>query len=144
MAVESAQHHIRPESARKVWIFNDYEKDHVEEFRGEKWVIPANGKILKPVLEANKFLSQAIPPSIKRADGSYLRPPKALRLVELTEEERERLEGVNKESQKTALQEQNVKVSLTCMKCGFLSKDPNGLDAHVKAKHPELEPFKKE
>ena len=129
---------VRAASARMVKVENIGGTDYVEEFRGDIWTVPANGHIVRPVLEANRFVGQFKKPLAKvRGQWVTIERDKPLRLVELTPEERNNLEGITPDQQKEAEKEEDKKMGLKCMKCGFVASSSKGLKVHVNAIHPE-------
>ena len=137
---------IQPDSAvargdtnRKVWVINSYHEAYEEEFRGKAYVIPPNGekKVLMPFLAANRFLGQVTPIPEQLPNGNFKSPPKALQIVELTEEEKlsgDQVKGPDPEEQ----------VSLKCMLCGTQAISEKGLKIHMTKIHPHAEPVKDE
>jgi len=129
---------VRAPSARMVKIVNHGNQDYVEEFRGDIWTIPANGYVVRPVMEANRFVGQFKRP-LKKVNGQWVHVPgpKPLEMTELTPKDREKIEGITDEDQKVAEKKAEEKMGLSCMKCGFVANSSKGLKVHVSAIHPE-------
>lgn len=96
---------------RKVWVLNRHHQDYVELFRGEEIRVPANDKkeILMPWLAAERFLGQPKAAAVKLPNGTFDNPPKALWIVELTDEERAKLEGKTTKQLETEVKSLEIK-----------------------------------
>lgn len=140
MPAESAQYAPRPDSARKVKITNNGDLPHKETYRGVEYVIPPKGFITMGAIEGNRFISQWYPLKKVLSNGTVVSQGKPLSISELTSEERAKIEGITEEQHKQGIKLQDVRASLTCMKCGFVGQTPNGLKSHMTMKHPEMEP----
>lgn len=130
---------VRAAAQRQVKIENRSDQDYTEEFRGDLWTVPAQGYIVKPILEANRFIGQFKRP-LKMKNGRWepIERDKPLRIVELNGKEREKVEGVTEQEHKASEEAENSKMANTCMKCGFSATSSKGLKVHVNALHPEL------
>lgn len=142
--IEPAGERVRANTNRKVWVINNWTKPHVEEFRGEKITIPPNGekKVLMPFLKARRFLGQTWPLFDPLPDGSYREgeAPKMLKVVELTHEDRLRLEGITPEEAKKIALEEEKALRLRCSYCGFQAVSDKGLKIHMSKNHEGVEP----
>ncbi len=99
--------------SRKVWVLNSHTEDYVEEFRGDKVRVPANNEkaLIMPYLEARRFLGQPKAPAEVGVDGKFITGPKALRTVELTDEEFSDFEGKSSKELEKIAKEDNRKAS---------------------------------
>lgn len=133
-------------SSRKVWVVNQHTETYSEEFRGRRIDIPANSRkeVLMPLLEAERFLGQPKAPGRQRPDGSWETPPKALKIVELTEDEIKKIEGKTSVDLKKELKEEEKSAKHSCAICGGEMKTPAALKRHITMNHPEFEPVKEE
>jgi hypothetical protein len=128
------------DASRKVWVLNRYSEDYRETWKGREIVVKANGEkeLLMPVLEANRFLgrpSVVVTQNDLRPDGSFPVIPKALYIVELTKEERMKIEGKS---------EPEVQKLNMCSVCGDSFPTEKGLGLHVRRKHSDLTAVKDE
>lgn len=128
---------VRSNLNRQVFVENIMNEEYAEEFKGDVIVVPPSGKIVMPVMEANKFVGQFKAPLKKDHSGQWKRVqgPKPLRVVEMTAEDREALEGVTPAQQKAAEKAEEDKARLKCMKCGFVAQTDKGLKIHATAIH---------
>ena len=125
-------------SNRRVWVINHDKEEYVEKFKATTYRIPPNGekKVLLPFLTARKFLAQGKPPAEQNpADRTWLVKPKALQTIELTEEERKKLDGglnLEAEAKKETEAFKNM-----CMICNKKLKTPAVFKAHMAKEHPD-------
>lgn len=133
MAEPVPMNETRGEMNRKVWVVNNHSEPYTEVFRGETITIPPNGakEIQMGYLKAERFLGQPKPPGEQAPDGTWLSTPKALKIVELSDDERG-----HKRSE--------PKPSFSCMLCEFEAQNEAGLKRHMTVKHPDAEPIKKD
>lgn len=129
---------VRSAKNRLVKVENLGETDYHEDFKGVIWTIPARGFVLKPVLEANRFVGQFKAP-LRKENGRWERfdGQKPLRIAELSAKEREEHEGLTDKEHKLAEENENQQMALTCMKCGFHASNDRGLKIHTKMAHKE-------
>jgi hypothetical protein len=149
MANEMAQDIDRSSINRKVWIINTSKYEYTENFRGSPITVPPNGekKTLMTILAAERFKGQPKAPAEYLPNGQ-LAPnspkPKALQIVELTDEEREKIEGKSKEQVAKDVKKEEQAEKSVCSICGGKFKGEMGLKVHLKAMHPEYEPVSSE
>lgn len=126
--------------SRKVCVINMDEKPYEEEFKGEKIVIPANGKreVFMPLWKASKFKSSCAAPPAMDITGELIKGGKVkmIRVVELTEEEREKLGELSPEELAVKQAKANEAKKFACTECGFEAKNAPGLGLHMSSKHP--------
>ena len=133
------------DASRKVYVCNRYHEAYRETWKGREIVVPPNGEkeLLMPVLEANRFLGRptvVVTQNDLRPDGSFPQIPKALYIVELTRDERKKLEGKTDEDLD---KEKNQKLNL-CSVCGDSFPTEKGLGLHVRFKHSDKTAVKDE
>lgn len=98
----------------KVW--NDNVIDHVESFKGKKYIIPSKGFIEMDAEEAILFRGQFFAPKFDKGGIQTVESKKRIR-VETKEDVREKAP-------------QHV-----CMKCGHEAPSAASLNRHIKANH---------
>ena len=137
---ESAQFHVVPKR-RVVWVLNRHpEKAYVEKYRDTEFVIPPNHekKVTMELTMAEKFLSVGTAPQENDNAGKEITMGKPLYWKDLTDDERDALDPLNKKDEKKlAKLEEN-----RCQICGETTPTVKGLTLHVKHKHPDYEPVK--
>lgn len=133
---------------RPVWVVLDFPEAHghyEEEWRGQKYVIPAGGKkqVVMKYLAARRFLQQPTVPAeaLRLPNGKYEAVPKALKIVEMTPEEM-RDNGYN--PKEFVLAEKDPDANLTCMVCGSVAANEKGLKVHMTKMHPGHSPVEDE
>jgi hypothetical protein len=135
---------------RKVWIINTSKYVYSEDFRGDKITVPPFGekKVLLGWLAANRFLGQGKPPARYLPDNITLAPgsppPKALKIVELTSDERLEIEGKTKADVVKEVKKEEEMAKLKCAICGGQFLGQKGLKTHCTKMHPEFEPVSSE
>jgi hypothetical protein len=131
---------VRGADTRKVWVENIMNEPYAEKFHEQIVEVPASGKIMMPFLEAHRFVSQWKAPLKKDVNGMWqqVKGPKPLRVIEMSDEEREKLTGVTPKQVEASEKAADQKVRLTCMKCGFQAVSDKGLKIHASAVHPEM------
>lgn len=141
MSIEQSTQFTKIISSRKVCVVNMHDQDYIEEYKGEKIEIPANGKrsVYMPLWKARKFLASCSAPPAYDITGEVIRGGKVkmLRISELEETEQEKLGELTPEE---ALKKQSIedeKQKLRCGMCGLTAKSDAGLKAHVTKMHPE-------
>jgi len=148
MAVEPQDLQVRSDGNRKVYVVNDHDKPYKEMFRGTMITIPPNGikEYVMPFLTARRFLGQPVTPNKigfnMKPDGSYVEGymPKALRIIEFSDEERAAQDPKAIASAKEA----ERRVALRCTLCGTQTESEKELTNHVSDMHPGAEPVKEE
>ena len=133
------------DASRKVYVCNRYHEAYRETWKGREIVVKANGvkELLMPVLEANRFLGKptvVVTPAEIRPDGSFPMVPKALYILELTKQERMKLEGKTEKE----VEEQAEKKLNMCSVCGDSFPTEKGLGLHVRFKHSDKTAVKDE
>lgn len=136
MAVQPAgDRPVNNEANRPVWVENLWDADYEETYRGEKILVPAKGKILMPNLRANRFLSNVHGNYEILPNGQYRGVPKALRIVELTDEERAEVQG--KSVKEVKVEKEAEAKRLMCVQCEFTTTHETGLKNHITRMHSE-------
>lgn len=132
-----------PVKPRKVWVYNDWHQDYVEDFRGSPITIPAKGRKLMNLLEAERFIGQAKPLAKFLLDGKTLAKdsvlPKMLRLVELNDDELMDVEGKTRKDLAKEDKAEEKALSSACAICGGVFANKDGLKIHVARKHPDYQ-----
>lgn len=127
--------------SRKVCVINMDEKPYVEDFKGEIITIPANGerKVFMPFWKAAKFKSSCIAPPAMDFTGEAIKGGmvKMIRVVELTQAEREKLGELTPDELAAKQAKADAKLGNMCGQCGFQGKNEHGLKIHVANAHPE-------
>lgn len=141
MSLEPVGAQVRANTNRKVYVVNMYSKPHVEDFRGKLITVPPNGEksFLMPYLAAERFIGQMWPYAKPKPNGEY-RPgeaPKALKIIELSDAEKEKIEGKSPEQLKKMREEEEAALRLTCQQCGFHAATETGLKIHISRNHPD-------
>lgn len=146
MATTQPQQFTTDGANRLVWVLNlNPDHDYKEEFRGDKITIPKNqqripkhvndGGNLMQWISARKFLGEPRAPAASTPHGEVINIGKPLRTVELTDEERETIQGPKPKKTK----EEEQAAQNTCPLCveptAFASK--KGLENHYKKAHPD-------
>ncbi len=127
--------------SRKVCVINMDSKPYIEDFKGEIISIPANGerKVFMPFWKASKFKSSCIAPPAHDFTGESIKGGmvKMIRVMELTQEEREKLGELTPEELVAKQAKADAKLGNMCGQCGFQAKNAQGLKIHVSNVHPE-------
>jgi len=147
MAESVSQDFDRSGTSRKVFVENTSKWDYSEEFRGRMIIVPANGKIVMQILEAERFLGRSKPPAQYTVHGDLAPgspPPKALKIVEFTPEEVKKIEGKSLDDVKKEKAEAEKKAAFGCAICPASFGSEKGLRMHVTRVHPEYEPVSSE
>lgn len=133
-------------SNRKVWLVNGWHKPFTQEFRGEQVTVPGKGRILMSFTEANRFKALMnpffCPPDDILPNGDYPegKMPKMLHIQELTEEEREEIEGKNSEDLEKEREKYEKALKRTCPMCEHTFPTAKGLKLHTARMHPDAIP----
>lgn len=142
MSIESSTTFTKILGSRKVCVINLDEKEYTEEFKGEKFNIPPMAKrsVFMPMWKARKFLASCDAPPAYDLTGEFIKGGKVkmLRIVELTEDEREKLGELTPEELTKKQMASDEKRNLTCGSCGFVAKNATGLMLHTSKAHPEV------
>lgn len=127
--------------SRKVCVINMDEKPYVENFKGENITVPPLGKreVFMPYWKAANFKSSCFAPPAFDLTGDAIRGGlvKMIRVVELTDEERERFGEFTPDELAARQAEADRKTGLTCGMCGFNAENESGLRLHTTRTHPE-------
>lgn len=96
-------------------VYNDDDKEYVEEFKGDTIRIPAKGYVTMDFMDGHQFNGQAI--SIRRLDNGLPLTCKRLRVVNDTKAGKVSDSG------------------FICQKCGVKHPSQKDLDGHISAMH---------
>lgn len=110
----------------QVRVYNDNKIDHVENFKGQSFNIPAGGYIEMEREDAVLFRGQFFPPKFNKSGIQEIESMKMIRIQPIVEQA---------EESKLEKKEQSKKTELVCMKCGFEAKSKAGLSAHIRSNH---------
>jgi len=140
-------------SNRMVWILNSHTEAYTEKFRGGVEItVPANDeKIMKHItkggnlcefLAARRFIGQPKAQAQVAVNGRYLSPPKALRTMELTETEINKLEGAAAQEKVKADKMRDKEQRNVCTLCqdGKTFATEKALRMHLMTDHADDEP----
>lgn len=105
-------------AVRKVKVWNDHTKTHVENFKGDEITIPAKGFHVMEEPDAVAFLGQYTP-VVRDGQGRDLKP-KMLRLEVFQGEAAE------------------VKKEIKCQACARVFETGTELDAHIASEHQSV------
>lgn len=134
---------------RPVWVVLDFPErpgePYVEEWRGNKYIIPPDGKkqVVMKYLAARRFLQQPTVPAeaLRLPNGKYEAVPKALKIIEMTPEEMQD-NGYNPKDY--VLADKDAGSSLICALCGSQAANEKGLKVHMTKMHPDASPIEEE
>lgn len=130
--------------SRKVWVVNSNENDYEENFKGKVIKVPGNGKIIMDYLGAERFISSPVAPEIKLPNGEYAilngkkMIGKPLRIVELSDDERSKIEGKTREQVEKEDRQLEARLKFSCGKCTFVGESTKGLKIHIATKHEDV------
>lgn len=118
-----------------MWVVNWGSEEFRDHWKGREIVVPPNRQktVKMPYLEAERYLSKGYPMPDTRPDGSHEFPPKALHILEMTDEEIAMENGTTVAQVKA--EKERVQSLHTCATCGDDFDSRKGLEIHVGRTH---------